>query len=90
MKVTVLQGQSLQDIAVQTCGTAEADFLIAVLNGLSVTDELQAGQVLDVPVAIEKRTAAYYENRNIKPATAVNQSNKDFRIFDNTFDLPFE
>lgn len=69
MKVTVLQGQSLLDIAVQSCGTAEADFLIASLNGLAVTDELKAGQVLEVPQAINKRVADYYDNRNIKPAT---------------------
>jgi len=46
MKVTVMQGQSLVDIAMQVYGSAEGVFALAKENGLSVTDEVSPGQVL--------------------------------------------
>ena len=46
MKVTVMQGQSLVDIAMQVYGSAEGVFTLAKENGLSVTDEVSPGQVL--------------------------------------------
>ena len=39
MKVTVMQGQSLVDIAMQVYGSAEGVFILAKENGLSVTDD---------------------------------------------------
>ena len=46
MKVTVLQNQTLSDIALQVYGSLEGVFTLAADNDLSVTDELKAGQVL--------------------------------------------
>ncbi len=42
----VVARQSLLDIAIQQCGDATAVFQLAVLNGLSITDDLEAGQTI--------------------------------------------
>jgi LysM repeat protein len=44
--VTVLENQSLFDIAIQYCGTVESIFDIAMLNNISITAFLDPGQKL--------------------------------------------
>jgi len=72
METIVLEGQSLLDIAVQECGSVEAVIAIAVLNNISITDDLQVGQVLQMPAPVNKQIAQYYKSKNLKPATAGN------------------
>ncbi len=72
MEAIVLDGQSLYDIAIQECGSVEAVIAIAILNDISVTDELQIGQLLQIPEPVNKPIADYYKSRNLKPATAGN------------------
>lgn len=67
----VLEGQSLSDIAVQACGSAEASFAIALANDCSLTEPLAPGQMLAVPPAVKKDIAAYFKDKGIKPATAI-------------------
>lgn len=74
MKVKVLQGQSLFDIAIQKIGSAEGAFDLAVLNGLSLTDELASGSELSLPAATNSSVVAYYMNREIQPATALSST----------------
>lgn len=69
MKATVLDRQSIFDIAIQHCGAAEAEYDIAMLNGISITDELNAGQLLELPSVINKDVVAYYTNKKLTPAT---------------------
>ena len=90
MKVTVLQNQTLSDIALQVYGTIEGVFVLATDNDLSVTDELKAGQVLECQAdkVINKQIVQYYSDNNIHPATAF-LYDVDNRIFDNTFNLTF-
>ena len=64
--------QTLLDLAIQSCGSAEAAFELALLNGVSITDDIEAGaemhgraSVLDVDVL------NYYEQKGICPATSV-------------------
>ena len=64
----VLEGQSLFDIAIQSCGSAEAAFDLAVLNGVSLTDDVTVD--LSVPVVIDADVASYFAKKNIQPATA--------------------
>jgi hypothetical protein len=47
--VTVKDGQTLFDIAIQSLGSADRVFDLAQLNGLSLSDELTSGQVLMLP-----------------------------------------
>ena len=88
MKVTVMQGQSLVDIAMQVYGSAEGVFALAKENGLSVTDEVSPGQVLtyDPGNVVEKSVSDYYDTNGVRPVTAfVNLE----LVFDETFDNTF-
>lgn len=67
----VLSGQSLIDVAIQCCGSAEAAYDIAVLNGLSITDDLTAGLELTIPAAVNSSIVSYYTQKGIKPATGI-------------------
>ncbi len=70
--ITVLSGQSMFDIALMTCGIAEAAYDIAMANGVSITG---TGNVeinsLTVPESIEKnkRVVEYYAINSLSPAT---------------------
>lgn len=69
--MTVLQGQSLLDIAIQELGTAEAAFDLAVLNGMSLTYELEAGDNVKIPAVCDATVVNYYKLNGIHPATAL-------------------
>lgn len=64
----VLEGQSLFDIAIQSCGSAEAAFELSVLNGVSLTDDVNVE--LLVPGIIDADIAAYFAKNGLHPATA--------------------
>jgi len=68
--ITVLDRQSLFDIALQYCGDREAVFEISKLNDIPVSAELLAGTVIFVPEVINQRVVNYYLTNNIVPATA--------------------
>ena len=69
MSVTILSGQSVLDLAIQTTGSTESALQIAIVNEISITDSLVAGkEVSSVPV-INKPIYDYYQNRQLKPAT---------------------
>lgn len=72
MQVTVKQGQTLFDIAIQTAGDAAAAFHAALLNGLSLTDDLTAGVALIAPQIANRRMQAHYADNAILPASAQN------------------
>lgn len=88
MKVTVLQGQSLVDIAMQVYGSAEGVFLLAKENGLSVTDEILPKQVLvyNPENIIEKSVTGHYNKNSVYPVTAFKLPEL---VFDDTFDNTF-
>lgn len=73
MRTTIHNGQSLPDIAVQECGSFEAAFALSERNGIALTDDLTAGQELEVaPEDVgKKRIAAALAVRDVKPATAI-------------------
>lgn len=90
MKVVVLAGQTLTDIALQVYGSAEGVFTLATENGLEVTDALWPGQVLEYQPenVLNKGVAQYYATRGVCPATAFDE-NLTERIHDETFNLTF-
>lgn len=72
MKAVVLDCQSLLDIAVQELGDISGIFELAEKTGLSLTEELEAGQEIELPAFVtDKQVAAYYESKQIRPATAI-------------------
>lgn len=75
MQVTILNSQTLQDIAIQYCGTLEALFDIAFLNNISVTEELSPGQILNIPQVDYgfQEVVNYFLINKKQPATALTQ-----------------
>jgi len=69
--IATIEGQSLFDIAVQEFGSIEAAYALATINGLSVTDELTPGTLLQKTGIINKKIVSYYSDKNFKPATGV-------------------
>lgn len=87
MKIYVRQNQTLFDVAIRETGDVTGAYALAILNGISVTDELKAGDVLELPAVINPGVVNYYKTQNIHPATADNEFN---RTFDPTFDPTFK
>ena len=74
--ITILHNQSLLDLAVQHTGTAENAFALAVANGLSLTDDLKAGDWLITNrqgLKANKDILNYYQAKKLQPATAISQ-----------------
>jgi hypothetical protein len=68
--VTVLSEQSLIDIAVQSTGSVESLFELALKNDSSVTEALVPGAGIEVGGASSnKQVTAYYKAKGLKPAT---------------------
>lgn len=70
--ITVLNRQSLLDIAIQHTGSVFTAFDIALANGLSVSEMVEPGAVLILP-EVEQNTDIlnYYSAKKIQPATAL-------------------
>lgn len=73
MEVKVKDRQSLLDMAVQTAGSMEAAFDLAVANGVSLTATLKDGQVLATVPVRNAGTVRYYSVQKIMPATALSR-----------------
>ena len=79
MNVVVIHNQSLLDIAIQAYGSPLAVFDLAAANDIAITDNLEVGMVLKLPESsyIDSDIYAYYKNKNIKPATALNREQEE-------------
>ncbi|HEY5509389.1 MAG TPA: hypothetical protein VIK29_11995 [Paludibacter sp.] len=64
-----LSGQTLFDIALQSAGSVEAAFDLALMNSIGITDDVVPGLNLTVASVVNKQIADYYKNKGIKPAT---------------------
>lgn len=71
MKVTVRDRQTLPDIALQTSGSMEAIFDLAMANDVSITDNLIDGQELETVAVVNKKVTDMYAMDDVKPATAL-------------------
>ena len=74
MNTTVLPRQTLFDIALLTKGDAAAAVDIAINNGLILTDDLAAGQVLETGIP-QKNTVTNILNQT-PPATSITEEIK--------------
>lgn len=77
--ITVLNNQSLLDIAIRHCGTIEAITDIAILNNLSITDELTPGQTLKMPLKDygSQNVVNFFQDNKKEPATALSSADKE-------------
>ena len=71
---TVLNRQSLFDVAVQHCGTMEAAFELAMLNGVALTDDLTPGTELSLTEPDDKSIVQTFDVNRYIPATGFTQS----------------
>lgn len=69
--VRVLPNQSLFDIAVRHLGSAEGVFELARINGLTITSELQAGQVLQLNEVGDPRVVQNFVQERIDPGSSL-------------------
>lgn len=71
MKVTVLNNQSLLDIAIQETGIAANLLKIAMANDLVPTEPIAPGSIVTIPEDIEKddQIVNYYKANSLRPAT---------------------
>lgn len=78
MQHTVLYNQTLADITLQATGDLEQWFAVALLNGLGITDAIEAGEEMLSPEPDgNKRALAFrLQARDNRPATgdAYNES----------------
>jgi hypothetical protein len=72
-KITVLSGQSLFDIAIQYTGDVANAFAIALLNQISVTDNLSTQNLVLIPDSLitATREIKYLKSVGVIPATAI-------------------
>lgn len=79
MKVTVLNNQSLIDIAIQTTGKAENFLQIAMDNNLVPTDPIEPGTVLSISNTVEAETniTQYFDKRQIHPTSGLTKALED-------------
>ena len=74
-QATITERQSLLDVALQHSGSLEAAFEIAMLNELSLTDDLAAGKQLSLPDDPDNSDVAnYYAVNDLHPASAITQA----------------
>ncbi|RAJ75539.1 hypothetical protein CLV59_109153 [Chitinophaga dinghuensis] len=73
MAVTVKPHQCLFDIILRESGAADAIFLMAQANDISITDELTGGATLQTTnvVPINKSIISYYQHQQIFPGTSL-------------------
>lgn len=67
----VMKGQCLLDIAVQETGSIENVLELAILNDISITDELVPEEDVNVSADLihQKKNLQYYRARELKPAS---------------------
>ena len=70
-EVTVLNGQTIFDIAIQSCGNVESAYDIALLNDIDVFSYPQPGTTLNVPDVVNKQVIKMFEQD--KPTSKVVQ-----------------
>lgn len=71
--ITVIENQSLLDIAIQEDGSVLTAFEWAFINGLSITDDLAPGQKLLAPTSVFRNTdvADYFKGKNQMVASGI-------------------
>lgn len=75
MQITTLHNQSLLDVAIRHCGTVEAVADIAILNNISITEDLIPGQLIELPLKDygNQEVINYFSVNKIDPATALTE-----------------
>lgn len=70
MESKVYQGQNFVDKVLETTGSTENAFEMALLNGVSLTDNVAIGQELQTSNPTRKGVVRLFNNKN-RPASAI-------------------
>lgn len=70
-KVPLQKHQTILDLALQYCGSAEALADIARLNDINETEEVAAGSMIWVPEEIDSKVVKFLSDGNYKPVTGI-------------------
>lgn len=90
MTVTVKNGQTLPDIAIQEYGSLEAVIMLAQTNKVSPTSDLVPGSTLQCPDQVfDLGLQTYCKNNKVSPATYIGTVDTDLRIFTEQFTEQF-
>lgn len=79
-ETTVLTDQSWLDIAIQTSGSLEEVFSLAVANNVSVIGEPEAGLKITSPQIINSQVKKYYDQKSIIPATGTSSTSENVTL----------
>ena len=79
-EVTVLNGQTIFDIAIQSCGDVSMAYDIALLNGIDVFADLEPGMKLNVPDITNKQVAGIFEENKPVSKSVVNAPSQITKI----------
>ena len=70
-KALIQKHQVMMDTAIQYTGAAEALFDIALLNGYSISDEVNPGTLLFVPEVLDSKVLKFFTQGKYKPVTVI-------------------
>lgn len=78
MQIIVLNNQTLLDVAIRHCGTVEAVADIAILNNISITEDLVPGQLIELPKKDygNQDVVNFFSDNKIDPATELTQEHE--------------
>jgi translation initiation factor 2 beta subunit (eIF-2beta)/eIF-5 len=68
--IKVYQGQSFLDKVLETTGSIDNAFAMAILNGMSITDDVVVGQELKATGVTLKSVVSIFNDKK-RPATAI-------------------
>lgn len=83
MTIKILHNQTLLDISIYLFGTAIGALPIAIANNISLTDDLEVGAVLNIPIESDFRqrlVAEYFQSNSIKPSTGITTIEKEIEL----------
>ena len=74
--ITILNNQSLYDIAIQYTGYATNALNIALANGINPTDDLVVGDTITISddLEVDDAIVSFYSNNNYIPASALTEA----------------
>lgn len=76
------EGQCLVDVALEVTGAVEGAWTLALLNGLSLTGDVEQGQEIgyEADSVEDARVVSRYEAEGVHPATAVSGKTLDWLL----------
>ena len=76
--INVKRRQSLLDIAIQRAGSLENIFALASENALSITDDIEAGSLINLVELADNKVVTAYDINGFVPATGLTATDSAF------------